>query len=264
MLWLLQNNYVSRLTAPVAMALRAHDRSFHDFSVVPGQPLPAFPVSSNAPHFVYGSTGLVRRLQELDGWRDALFLDERSLDQREWLLRRPNDMLNGESQVLPLQALTQDCPTTPFFVRPVELQKAFVGQVVLNGNLEPLFESRTHGVAHRREQPLDMLVSVSPVQNIRAEFRCLLYRGALVTASQYRENGTHAIRAGLPASVASGVQALAEGWLPSELTVMDVALLADDTLRIVEFNSVHSSGLYAMPLALFIDAVEQAVRDRFV
>jgi hypothetical protein len=43
---------------------------------------------------------------------------------------------------------------------------------------------------------------------------------------------------------------------------MDVAVLDDGSARVVEFNSIHSSGLYAIDGAAFAEVVEEAVRRR--
>ncbi len=41
---------------------------------------------------------------------------------------------------------------------------------------------------------------------------------------------------------------------------MDVAVLRDGSARIVEFNAVHSTGLYDIDLEAFAAVVEEAVQ----
>jgi hypothetical protein len=55
----------------------------HDFSVVPGEGLPAFPIEPKEPHFFYGSTGMLQQLSATQ-WGSYLFGDMLALDQRHW------------------------------------------------------------------------------------------------------------------------------------------------------------------------------------
>ncbi|KVP75591.1 hypothetical protein WJ96_07735 [Burkholderia ubonensis] len=259
MLWLLQNNYVDRMTGKLAFALRNRERLMHDFSLVPGEPLPELPLRPSEPHFFYGSTGLVQRLIGLPGWTDGVFLAHDSLDQRVWLQHRRADMLNPTCEVMTLTELESAVPAAPFFVRPVMVQKAFAGQVVRDRDLSGLYQGR-HGVL--KEPSPELLVALSPLQDIESEYRFVVYRHRVVTGSRYRQAGQMSLSAGIPHEILTGANALAEGWLPHDFIVMDVAQLPNGRLCIIEFNSVHSSGLYDTPMEQFIAAVERAVRER--
>jgi hypothetical protein len=268
MLWLLQNNYVDSpsgrmafdgITSRMAFALRNSRRALHDFSFVAGEPLPELPVHQTDPHFFYGSTGLVQRLMSLPEWAPAVFLAPESLDQRAWLQNRRADMLNPTCEVMTLGELEANVPQSPFFVRPVVVAKAFSGQVARDGDLSGLYRAR-RGLL--KELSPDLLVAVSPLQDIQAEYRLIVYRHRVVTGSRYVLNGQRSLSADLPEDVLAGANALAAHWMPSEFICMDVAVLPGGALRIIEFNSVHSCGLYDTPMARYIEAVEHAVWAR--
>jgi len=57
--------------------------------------------------------------------------------------------------------------------------------------------------------------------------------------------------------MAAGVN-LAEGRQSARLNTMDVAQLGDGSFRIIEFNCIHSSGLYAIDRHAFMETVEEA------
>ena len=260
MLWLLQNNYVDQMTGRLAWALQRTGRPLFDFSLIPGEPLPAFPCVPQDPHFCYGSTGLLKRLQREPAWAPGLFNDELALDQRHWRAHLNEALLNPRFEVMPFAQLRHAGPPPPFFVRPVEDQKAFAGQVLATADLAPLYRARK---GQWRPIADDLLVAVSPVvPAIAAEYRCVVLNGEVRLISRYRLNGELSLSAAIPTDVWATCQAWAEGWLPASFIVMDIALLASGESRIIEFNSVHTSGLYAIAGEAFAEVVEDAVRQR--
>jgi hypothetical protein len=262
MLWLLQNNYVEAMTGRLAWALNTSGRTLHDFSLVPGEPLPEFPCQPTEPHFFYGSTGLLQRLRESPQWAASVYGDKISLDQRHWYEHRAPDMLNATFELMTLQQLRETSKGKTFFVRPVVDQKAFAGQVVQGGDLAGLYRGRKGEVREHRD---DLLVAVSPlIPTICAEYRLVVKGHRIRLGSQYRKDGHLDIQRDVPAEILAKAQVLADGWLPADFIVMDVAVMPDGDVRIIEFNSVHSSGLYAIPGAQFAALVEEAWNERAV
>lgn len=260
MLWLIQNNYVEAMTGKLAWALNASGRTLHDFSLVPGEPFPEFPCQPAEPHFFYGSTGLLQRLRETSEWSASVYGDKASLDQRSWYEHRAPDMLNTTYELMTLQHLRESAQGKTFFVRPVVDQKAFAGQVVLDGDLAGLYRGRK-GVA--REHRDDLLVAVSPlIPTISAEYRLVVKDHRVRLGSRYRKDGRLDVHPTVPAEVHARAQILAEGWMPANFIVMDVAVMPDGDVRIIEFNSVHSSGLYAISGVEFAELVEAAWAGR--
>jgi hypothetical protein len=246
------------MTGKLAWALNLTGRALHDFSLVPGEPLPEFPLQPDEPHFFYGSTGLLSRLRQSPRWAASVYGDKDSLDQRTWYAHRAPDMLNPEFELMTLQELRGNAPGRTFFVRPVVDQKAFNGQVVLNGDLAGLYLGRK---GEAREHRDDLLVAVSPlIPHIRAEYRLVVKDHRVRLGSQYRKDGHLDVQPGVPAEVLAQAQVLVESWMPATFIVMDIAVMPDGAVRIIEFNSVHSSGLYAIPGADFAALVEEQCR----
>jgi hypothetical protein len=255
MLWLIQNNYVEAMTGKLAWALHTSGRRMHDFSLVPGEPLPDFPCHPSEPHFFYGSTGMLQRLRKDPDWAASIYGDEASLDQRTWYQHRAADMLNRTFEVMTLQQLRDIKQGQTFFVRPVVDQKAFAGQVVLDGDFAGLYRGRK---GEAREHRADLLVAVSPlIPVISAEYRLVVKDHRVRLGSQYRKDGRLDVQAGVPAEVLARAQTLVAGWMPADFIVMDIAVMPDGDVRIIEFNSVHSSGLYAISGVQFAELVEE-------
>jgi hypothetical protein len=161
-----------------------------------------------------------------------------------------------------LQALQARQQTQSFFVRPALDQKAFSGHVALNGDLSGIFRTRK---AQFREQPIDLLLAVSPVVfGIHAEYRFVVLHHQVRLGSRYRLDGQLSLEALVEPHAWAAAQALAEGWMPASFIMMDVAVFSDGSARIIEFNSVHSSGIYHIRGEDFACLVEEAVRPRSI
>jgi len=86
--------------------------------------------------------------------------------------------------------------------------------------------------------------------------------GKVRAGSRYREGGRLSIHPDVPYDVLRQARQHANRWLPADFIVMDLAVLPGNQTRIVEFNSVHTSGLYAIEPLQFMEVVRDAVRRR--
>lgn len=264
MRWFLQNNYVTRITAGMAMHLRESGRDMLDFSVSSDTELPAHVLAAinerqeqGSGHFFYGSTALERIIARSPSLQRQQLQDLGQLDPRVWARHRAGQLLNGTIERMPLHELLRCVPRAAFFVKPAIAQKAFTGMVVTGGDTRELLQG-PDGQA-RRLDPL-MLVDVSPVQQqLRAEYRFVVAAGQVVTGSQYREGAlSRVLRVDDPAILRQAAS-LVDGWLPAPVSVLDMAVLANGAALIVEFNSIHSAGHYAMDRERICQAIELAL-----
>lgn len=265
MFWLLQNNFsrVAAMTSKVAVALRESGRDFWDFSSLSEDPLPHFPIPAGMPAFFYGSTQLIARLSRTPEWRGYIVQEADNLDLRAWVKHRSGEMLNETGETLTLGELEQrirlgDAPEK-FFIRPTLDQKLFAARVIAGAELATL------GVGYDKVvRPLSpsKLVTISAPQEISAEYRFFVHQHEIRLASQYRSADALAVSPVVPEYVLRGARVLAQGWMPSDLAVMDLAVLTTGQLKIVEFNNVHSSGLYAIEPLEFIGLVESVLGNR--
>lgn len=232
----------------------------YDFSLPPGRALPEMPVPACEPHFFYGSTLLAKRLEEDAQWAFGQLQQLGLLDPAVWSTFRGADMLNERFHLLSLGELRAAVPHDAFFVRPAVEQKAFAGQVVRGGDLSGLYVGSR---GDRREHSDSLMVCVSPLQDIRAEYRFLVHNHQVMLGSRYKLDDELSTCSDIPVDVFEVAQQLAQGWQPARLSVMDVAILPGNVPKIVEFNSVHSSGLYAMDLKRVATVIEVAVHEHF-
>jgi hypothetical protein len=79
---------------------------------------------------------------------------------------------------------------------------------------------------------------------------------------RYRDDGAPSRTADAPPEILRTAAELVRGKVRSDLIVMDVAVTENGELKIVEFNSVHSAGIYDLNADELIELVEIATRER--
>lgn len=203
----------------------------------------------------YGSTLLTIVASKEYKWI-GLFFDLNTFNYTAALANR-DDMLNGNVMDLStaIEKLEQLDAKELIFTRPSEDLKQFSGQVIEAGECAAWFKDmmtcQTSG--SYKLEPTAQVVVCEP-QNIQAEFRWFIVGGKVVSGSMYRcHNQLRYIRMTKPEEFKEA-QSLADKWLPSPCCVMDLALVGDK-LKVIEFNSLNSSGFYDTD----IDAIFKAL-----
>ena len=198
------------------------------------------------PGFFYGST-TVAEIAAQSGFRPGAYYDLTWFDPAQWLDKR-NDLLNQEQRLISVGEFRRNWIDGPVFVKSVS-PKVLTG-MVLEGPEATWWLEEYSGLDES-----EVLV-VSPVCDIIQEWRFFLVDGEVVAGSQYRHDGITRIREPIAPEVWDRARRLAEGWVPSPHCVMDVCLTREGDMKIVEFNSINSSGFYAADIRRFVEAVE--------
>jgi len=197
----------------------------------------------------YGSTLLTNLTAKL-GWRGCHF-DIAKLNYENFVRNR-TDMLNGEhifdaEEAIRFLTNTMRGGNQHWFMRPSEDLKQFSGYVdgasELAAHLRSMIDSYNRGEAGTYGISPNTKVVLSSPKEISAEWRWFIVGGRIVSGSMYRAHGQLRKQAENDAAVIAEAQALADRWLPLECVVMDTALVRDE-VKVVEFNTINSSGFY--------------------
>ena len=205
-------------------------------------------ITSNYPiegvdYIPYGSTLLTNLAAELE-WT-GLHFDVTKLNYRNFLANHPHmlndNVLNCREAVAFLKTLPSDME---LFTRPSEDLKQYSGQVMKVGDIWPWLQSMMEAVGGGSYymDPATEIVLSSP-KDISAEWRWFIVGGKIVSGSMYRAHGQLRKLRELDQAVIEEAQALADIWLPCDCVVMDTALVGDD-IKIIEWNTINSSGFY--------------------
>lgn len=263
---IVQNNFVERLTAPVAKAAHRLGLALHDVSS--GEPARLRPLPAEGgpwgPILVMGSVLFVHQWARdepaLTPW---VFWDDDQYDAVLWAERMGDRYLNADGCETTI-AEFQASDSAPRHLRPRSGIK-MIGEKVAtedqNGqeSIQGLVASPKE-IARRGIDPETRIWASTP-KGIDGEVRVWMIDGRVATASTYRIHGEHDRRTEHPfvreaRGVALDYHAV---WHPGRHYVVDLAVTGEG-MRVVEYNPIHSSGWYAADPADVIEAFMAAER----
>jgi hypothetical protein len=203
----------------------------------------------DGPVFAYGSTTL-QNVAENSGWNPGYFDAPEMLEAIDhW----GEHMLNYEAKVEEIGKMS--IPSGTFFIRPNDDGKAFAGTIMTHEEFDA-WRDRILDIDGWTTVPADTKVLYAPVRQIHAEWRLAIVNGTVAASSMYRKNGKLKLEEGCPHEVQEYALARISEWEPRAGFIMDVCA-TEEGLRIVETNSLSSSGLYLMNMNTYVDAIEK-------
>lgn len=156
--------------------------------------------------------------------------------------------LTGDMILVPFGSILNGLTTENFFLRPNSGNKLFTGQVV-NVNEFNIFKN-TFNI------PDDCLCARSSTIDILSEKRSFVdtRNKTIITQSLYSFSDKTDVDFNIENNVKEILDSFYVDMLP-DIIVMDFALLKDDTIKLVEFNSVITSGHYNCDIDKIIEAI---------
>jgi hypothetical protein len=210
-------------------------------------------VDLNGNVMAYGSCKLVYLIKSMNV-RPGVYFDYSTFNVLAWNTFLPYEMLNRKPDIRQISELRKvDGTQEEKFLRPVMDLKLFAGSVKIETvSYDEFFDSKLNGDRSND----NALVAVSnPQYNIKGEWRCFIVNRKFVTGSQYRNNGFLDVNPSLPRGLEEYVERICDTWLPHDTCVMDVAIVGR-TFKVVEFNGINASGLYAADVGKLVDALQ--------
>jgi hypothetical protein len=191
-----------------------------------------------------GSTHLLAYAKS-QGWEPGSFLNE-EFSYKSWLGAYGENFLNYDSTLGNLSSV--EPVEGKFFIRPLEDNKVFDGMVIDKAE----FESLRQGVLSRKS---DLEVVIAPCKTIYAEYRFFALDGVIISASQYKLGQNPSLTSDLDVTTMTFAKSMVERWSPARAFVLDIALTPEG-YKVVELNSITSSGFYACDATKIVDALE--------
>ena len=213
----------------------------------PGQALPVNP-------FAYGHTGLVEAISKgvVDGWRVDWV--PQVYDRELWLNQLGDLMWNKYAKILSLADALSVWKSGRMHLCPSGADsgpKAFKGLLCERGDLDFLLPRAAKG----RVLDPSIRVALSELNLPDKEWRCVFIGGEWVAAGLYLDRGVLRCERGAPNHIESFAKEVAKVWVPGDFCVMDIAQSVEGDLGVVEFNSLHSSGLYDLDRSKVVCAI---------
>lgn len=228
-----QNNRVLRLTVPVAQwAWRRPDVDLIDGSLTP-----TFDIMSCGVEWEqYDNVVIIGSTQLIDHCRMTTLSKHirdstDALNALDWQADYPAHMVNV-GVVVNAEFVPSLLAYGPHHIRPLIQSKRFNGNLYTTETWSPTIEG-------------DVDCYVSPPAQIVDEYRCWIIDNELCEASQYLSNGEYYLdRVTHDSELWNVLDCFVKRLsLRSSTMTMDVTITSDGP-KIIEFNSIHSSGWY--------------------
>ncbi len=209
---------------------------------------------------VYGSGGLLK-LANRNGWKPGGW-DGDKFDTSEVLSKFGSLALNGGGQEVLLSEIANQAAANNWkrvFVRPVAESKEFPGTVYSLHDLQQWMD-RLQAANYFADQ--NNLMLIAPFKTLGREWRAFVVDQSVVTISQYASAGILDTSPNVPDIAVEFILKAIDIYIPAPCFVIDVAEQYIDGkahLRVVEFNSINSSGLYDCEASKIVDAVSDYV-----
>lgn len=167
-------------------------------------------------------------------------------------------MLNSDAVFSPMRDAR---PEGTFFIRPLADTKQFAGYVT-TGEEFAVWRDKVVALGTDSGATMDgdTVVSYASVKEIYAEYRFFVIGGSVVTGCSYKTGDRVLYSSNVDQRVRDFAQYVADIWSPNRAYCLDIA----DTpagLRVIETNSISSSGFYATDMGLFVAAMESEFDD---
>lgn len=167
-----------------------------------------------------------------------------------------NEMFNADMVIAPIKDLDTDLPE--FFARPVEDTKSFCGGIMKNAEFkewkQKIIDAAMIPENYSTITP-DTMAVIAEIKPIHQEVRFFIVDGKIATYSQYKSGNSVIYSPQVDQYVIDYVNKMLEIWMPDRCFCMDIAI-TDGIPKILETNSINSSGLYAIDIQKFVMAVE--------
>ena len=193
----------------------------------------------------YGSSTLTIEFQKA-GWQGQYF--DPNTFKMDVCKNHRNDLLNDTEPLSIKDAivfLQKQEPKSLWFTRPTEDLKSYTGQVIEAKECADWLKSAISCDSSTASQLKESTqIILSEPRNLQAEWRWFIVAGKVVDGSMYRLRGQVHQAHEDDLDVLAQAQSFANKWLPNACCVMDLALV-DSELKLIEFNTINSSGFYA-------------------
>jgi len=254
--WVLQNGFFSETgwTTLVSTLERfGIDYSVHRVVSKVGELTPC-PTLKHKNVICFGSYS-IRHVANEQGWFPGVF-DFLTQDFEQQRSHWGNHLLNCDAVVCPLE--NAQFTEEQMYVRPIQDSKHFSGRVFTAYEFTTWQRSICNPLVDRATSltPKTQILLARPVP-IYAEYRFWVVKGELVTQSLYKRGKQIVYASDVDERFFQFVKQRIEEWAPHETFVIDVC----DTphgMKIVEINTLNSSGFYAADIPCLVLALEAA------
>lgn len=161
-------------------------------------------------------------------------------------------LLNNNAKYISLKDNLLNTFEEDKFIKPSSDLKGFIGGILERGRTVQDFLNNTTFQSSYMEETL----LISDVQSIHSEYRFFVINNEVITGSMYKKNDKILVSNIIPRDVMICAHAYSKLYSPDKVFVMDLALLNNNTVKIIEYNCFNGSGCYDSDMLLVFDILK--------
>lgn len=247
--------------APTLDALDELGIPYTDVGVIPfSDELVNIEDSYDEPVVVLGSCKLVALASssKYPQLNEAVFFKEENMRVEKWIEEMGSEMLNYDSKKTTFGELLEEPFEDDIFIRPTRDLKQFAGTVVNHAEYVEWFNNNKQRTGNLYTEILEHgEVMAAPAKNIAAEWRVFIVNGKVIDGSRYRLDGQMSWDEDFPWDVKMYALTMSKIWQPHLTYVIDIAMLRDETYKVIEYNCFNASGYYKVDRKKILRAVHE-------
>jgi hypothetical protein len=234
----------------------------HHIRIVPFEHVLAGTIRPNThgqPVVCYGSIGIAKVAKQYN-WAPGVFRGDFSTTAYKAL---GSDFLNYDARVYPLSKVVESANSMEsgqFFCKPNDDNKAFAGQVFDVRNFDAWVQ-RMREIGYLDDNDFDVVTS--SVKPLAIEYRVLVVDKQVIDMCIYRQWKSVMPERVWDHDVAEFVEGAVWKYSPADVFIIDVAQTLEG-LKVVEYNTFNSAGLYAIDPAIAVTEISDFVENKYV
>jgi len=215
-------------------------------------------ISENEKVVVYGSIG-IHKLAKTHNWHPGVFFDEDNFKYTSYVEHLGNTMLNHDAVVMRMTEVYDYVKDKydEFFIKPDSDNKEFAGTVIETSEFQKWYQNMLD-IGYLTDNDFDVVIS-SP-KRIGREWRIVVVNNEIADYSLYRQYQMVKPERSITDEVRIFVNEIAQKFSPADVYVIDV-VETDDKLKVIEYNTFNSAGLYECNVENIINEVNAFVEN---
>lgn len=256
--WVLESNIFSeRCFDEMMKHLKAGGYDHHVLRIIPfSHEVVGDLPKVEGPCVVYGSLG-IQKLASSQGWRPGVWTND-DFSSTAYAAGLGDRFLNHRHATCRLSEVTakvEQLQWSEFFIKPNSDGKAFPGSVVEVAEISNWVEQLTCSDLLAEN---DVEVVLAEPRSIGREWRTVVVDGQVVAFSLYRNFRQLWTERSIDPEALQTVEDAASCFSPAEVFVVDVCE-TDLGMKIIEYNTFNSAGLYDCDVVAVIDSISSFV-----
>ena len=200
-----------------------------------------------------------QKLANKHGWKPGIWTGE-NFDETVLVDKLRYNLLNYDATCMRISEVNDyvhKAGLEEFFIKPNSDTKEFAGCVLDESEFEDWYGNMLR-IGYLEENDFNVVVS-SP-KHVGKEWRCVIVGDKLVAGSLYRNYQKLHQQEGVPSEVRAFVKKAVALYSPADVFCLDV-VETDGSLKIIEYNTFNSSGLYKCNVDEIINAINVFVEE---